>query len=331
MGRMKDIKPLIVALEEARDSKVLVYITGTKPPIFGTKVANDVLPLFKKILEELPAGTKKISLVLDTTGGNLDTPWPLVNLVREYCKEFEVLVPEKALSAGTLIALGADKIVMLPYSNLSPIDPAAEFIDAEKKQSKRIEIEDIIGYINFAKEKVGIKDQAVLGDVMKELGREINPTMLGSANRTHSLIRSLAKKLLNLRSGPALKKWQVSQIVKHLSEDLFSHRHLINRKEAAESVGLGAMIETADETTKEAVEVLADFYTSYLETEKAFDPASILGADTEKSFKLPRAVVHSKDLAFSFISTYHLTKASGTTGQANISVNNTLNSWEKVS
>ena len=123
----------------------------------------------------------------------LDTPWPLVNLIREYCKEFEVLIPEKALSAGTLISLGADKIVMLPYSHLSPIDPAAEFTDVEKKQQKRIEIEDIIGYIKFAKEKIGIKSQTTLGEIMKELSKEINPTMLGSSNRIHSLIRSLAK------------------------------------------------------------------------------------------------------------------------------------------
>ena len=328
---MKDLNPLVTALERERSSRVLVYITGTKPPIFGTKVANDVLPFFKKILEGYSTGTKKISLVLDTTGGNLDTPWPLVNLIREYCEEFEVIVPEKALSAGTLIALGADKVVMLPYSNLSPIDPAAEFIDAEKKQAKRIEIEDIIGYINFAKEKVGIKDQAVLGEVMKELGREINPTMLGSANRTHSLIRSLAKKLLNLRGGPSLKRWQVNQIVKHLSEDMFSHRHLINRKEAADTVGFGSMIEFADAKTKSAVENLANFYTDYLEVEKSFDPAVVLGADAEKTHKLPRAVVHSRELAFSMVSAYHLARVAGPAGQANINVNNTQNSWEKVS
>ena len=159
---MEEINKAIENLEKTRNSKVIVYITGEKPPIFSAVIASDVLPLFKQILEKLPKDNKKISLVLNTSGGQLDTPWPLVNLIREYCKEFEVLIPEKALSAGTLISLGADKIVMLPYSHLSPIDPAAEFTDVEKKQQKRIEIEDIIGYIKFAKEKIGIKSQTTL-------------------------------------------------------------------------------------------------------------------------------------------------------------------------
>lgn len=328
---MASFKPLITSLEKQRGSRVLVYITGNKgnPPIFGTKVASDVLPLFRKILEGFPARTKKISLVLDTTGGVLDTSWPLVNLIREYCEEFEVIVPEKALSAGTLIALGADRIVMLPYSSLSPIDPAAEIIDTEKKQQKRIEIEDIIGYINFAKEKIGIKDQAVLGEVMKELGKEINPTMLGSANRAHSLIRSLARKLLDLRKDK-MDKDQVEKIVNHLCEGLFSHRHLINRKEATNGVGFGKMVEFADGPTKKAVEALYNAYVEYLEIEKAFDVQKILGTADQKDYKLPRAVVHSKDTAFSFISNYQLTKVQAPTGQVEVNVNNNVNNWDKI-
>ncbi len=318
---------LIKALEETRGSRVLAYITGEKPPIFGTKIANDVIPLFKQILEKLPHSTEKISLFLNTSGGDLDAPWPIVNLIREYCKDFEVIIPERALSAGTLIALGADKIVMLPYSHLSPIDPAAEIIDMEKKQQKRIEIEDIIGYINFAKEKVGIKKQAVLGDVMKELGREINPTMLGSANRTHSLIRSLGRNLLCLHNQKPSHR-QIEQIIGYLSEGLFSHRHLINRKEAINTVGFSDIIESANQAAKTAVDNLFNFYRDYLQIEKDFDPSVILGTtDTVKDFKLPRALVQSLDLKFSFMSNYHLTKTPNVPG---INVNNNINKWEKI-
>ncbi len=323
---------LIKALEQTRGSRVLSYITGEKPPIFGTKIANDVIPLFKQILEKMPANTEKISLFLNTSGGDLDAPWPIVNLIREYCKDFEVIIPERALSAGTLITLGADKIVMLPYSHLSPIDPAAEIIDVEKKQQKRIEIEDIIGYINFAKEKVGIKKQAVLGDVMKELGREINPTMLGSANRAHSLIRSLGRNLLYLHNKKPTHG-QIEQIIGYLSEGLFSHRHLINRKEAINTVGFSDIIEPANPATKTAVDNLFNFYRDYLQIEKDFDPSTILGAtDTVKDFKLPRALVQSLDIKFSFISNYHLTKTPSSPGinVPGINVNNNINKWEKI-
>jgi ClpP class serine protease len=45
--------------------------------------------------------------------------WPLVTLLRQYCKRLAVLVPFRAHSAGTLISLGADEIVMLPGSELA--------------------------------------------------------------------------------------------------------------------------------------------------------------------------------------------------------------------
>lgn len=325
---MPNFNPAIEVLEKERGSKVLVYITGNKPPIFGTKVAADVLPFFQEALEKLPSDTEKISLVLNTEGGILDAPWPLVNLIREYCKEFEVIIPEKALSAGTLISLGADRIVMLPYSHLSPIDPAAEIVDVEKKQQKRIEIEDIIGYIDFAKQKIGIKDQNSLAEVMKELSREINPTMLGSANRTHSLIRSLAKNLLALHKEQ-LSSRQIKQIINHLSEQLFSHRHLINRKEARNTVGFGDIIEFANETTKKATDTLFAAYSDYLELRKDFNPQTILGTNQSVQYDLPRAVVHSADIKYSFISAYQLTLIAGQAG-AEVNLNNTNNKWDKI-
>ena len=95
-----------------------------------------------------------------------------------------------------MIALGADKIVMTRYAHLSPVDPAANIQDGNNKP-KHFEIEDIIGYIDFIKDKVGVTEQTALCELTKELTKEINPTMLGSTNRTHSLVRRLAKNLLS--------------------------------------------------------------------------------------------------------------------------------------
>ena len=50
--------------------------------------------------------------------------WPIVSLIREFDKDFEVLVPYRCHSSGTLTALGAKRIVMDQLSELSPIDPS---------------------------------------------------------------------------------------------------------------------------------------------------------------------------------------------------------------
>jgi hypothetical protein len=318
----------IAALEKARDSKVIVYVTSDKKPenIFSTQVAPDVLPYFKKILKKI-GDTKKITLALCTNGGLLDTPWPLVNLIRGHCQEFEVVILDKALSAGTMISLGADKIVMTRYASLSPIDPAANIPDANN-QVKHVEIEDIIGYIDFVKDKIGITEQTALGDIMKDLTKEVTPTMLGSTNRTHSLVRRLAKNLLNLHKEKVPER-KIKEIIEHLSEKLYSHRHLINRNEAIE-IGLDGLIDFSDNANEKVIEALTDKYTDYLEIEKDFNPIEIIGSEDRKEIVVNRAVIHSSVLKYSFQSTFVLTKIPDPAGNPQVNVSRAIDKWNKV-
>jgi len=319
-------KTIIEQLEEERGSKAILYFTGEKPPQFGTQVATEVLPLLKEILEKLGQKNKKISLILNTSGGQLEAPWPIVNLIREYCTIFEVIVLEKALSAGTLMAMGADKIVMMPYSLLSPIDPATNIVDDGKKQIKHLEIEDIIGYIDFAKEKIGIAEQSALADIMKELTKEISPTTLGSVNRAHALIRHIAKSMLELHKQHVSDK-QSKEIIEHLTQKLYSHRHLINRQEAKITVGFGNMIEFADTKTKELADQLFTESANLLELKEDFNPLVLLGDEQEKAYGLKRALVYSTVANYSFKSDYLITKIPDPSGKQQILINNTSNKW----
>ncbi len=320
-------KSIIEQIENERGSRVIVYFTGEKNPQqqFATQIASDALPLFKDILEDF-GQSNKISLVLNTNGGHLETPWPLVNLIREYCTAFEVIIPEKALSAGTMIALGADKIVMLPYSQLGPVDPAADIVDNDKKQIRRFEIEDIIGFIDLAKDKIGIAEQSALVEVMKELAKEINPTMLGSVNRTHSLVRRLAKNLLDLHKQRLADK-QCKEIIENLTQKLYSHRHLINRKEAKDLIGFGNIIEFAKPNTKKLIDSLIKECDDLLETKKDFNPMEILGDKQETNVGIVRALIHSERLKFNFKSVYQILKTPDPSGKQQLIVNNLNNQW----
>jgi ClpP class serine protease len=321
----KDKKDIITELETLRQSKVIVYITGDKTPneTFATGVASDMLPLFKKILKSF-GKTPKITLVIYTNGGTIDTPWPLVNLIREYCDTFEVLVLEKALSAGTLIALGADQIIMGPSAHLSPVDPSTA--DMSQPQ-KRIEIEDIIGYIDFIKDKVGISDQATLGEMMKSLSTQITPTMLGSINRTHSLIRRLAKNLISLHKDKIPER-QSKDIVEHLTQKLFSHKHLISRREAKE-LGFEDMIIFPDINTEKKTEELFSFFSELMELEDEFDPVVLLRGVSEVEKKFVRAVVHSNKLKYSFESNYKISTMPDPNGNPQIVIQDTKSGWVK--
>ena len=75
-----------------------------------------------------------ITLLLDSPGGMIDPVEKMVHLLREACRspsgpggDFEVVVPDQAKSAATLMALGADRIVMSDSSELGPIDPQVPY------------------------------------------------------------------------------------------------------------------------------------------------------------------------------------------------------------
>jgi hypothetical protein len=77
-----------------------------------------------RVLKESAAQAKGIHVCLYTRGGDTNSVWPIVSVIREFDPDFEVLVPFRCHGSGTLLALGARRIITVPLSELSPIDPS---------------------------------------------------------------------------------------------------------------------------------------------------------------------------------------------------------------
>lgn len=104
-------RDLIERIEEVRESKVIVYFTGDRVP-FPARIAEDaVRPLYDHLLGLGSSKVERIDLFLYSRGGDISVPWRIVSMIREFCDEFNVLIPYKAQSAATLLSLGADNIV----------------------------------------------------------------------------------------------------------------------------------------------------------------------------------------------------------------------------
>src|SRR6266542_1988815 len=99
---------LIKDIEELRQSKVLCYLTGDRRGGFETRIGSDVFSFFYEHLTKF-GPVNNIDLFLYSTGGVTMAGFGMVNLIREFCKKLSVLIPFKAHSAATLIALGADE------------------------------------------------------------------------------------------------------------------------------------------------------------------------------------------------------------------------------
>ena len=106
----KDRIELYKQIEEKLNSKLMVYATSDRQG-YETQIAQDVIDLFIDQLDKIGT-TNKISLFLYTRGGDVDAAWNIVNLLRQYCDNLQVIIPHKAHSSGTLISIGANSIMM---------------------------------------------------------------------------------------------------------------------------------------------------------------------------------------------------------------------------
>lgn len=111
---------LIAALEERTGRIILCFIGGTEAPINRDDTVG-----FVDLLHNLRTGDC-VDLMLHTIGGDIDEAEKLIQLLRARVGEtgnIRVVIPDYAKSAGTIMALGANSILMSDSSELGPIDP----------------------------------------------------------------------------------------------------------------------------------------------------------------------------------------------------------------
>jgi hypothetical protein len=133
-GRM--IRQELIRKIENYDSQTprrqLLYIANIDHPASALTTA-DIVPLGDALASL--GQVDRLDVVLHTTGGSGDTAEKFVEMCRSHCKgELRVIVPNMAKSAGTLIALGADVIVLGYCSELGPIDPQIAITVGNKPQ-----------------------------------------------------------------------------------------------------------------------------------------------------------------------------------------------------
>jgi Serine dehydrogenase proteinase len=272
-------RKLIRDLEKARggDRKVIAYVTNTRLG-YHAPMANDVIPIIHEHLRALSGSQKlDIDLFLHTDGGSITVPWRLMTLLREFIDaEVAVLVPHHAYSAGTLTALGADRVVMHPMGMLGPTDPVVNTpFNPEDPGSPGntlgINVEDVGSYISFVKEDVGITHEDELVQAFTALAREVHPLALGSVKRTVLQSKLLGKRMLKSRREE-LGDHVIDEIVDKLTTKLYYHGHPINRIEARDEIGL----DFVEDSTPEVGTAMWALYESYVESMRLTDPFDFL-------------------------------------------------------
>lgn len=79
--------------------------------------------LIKEAIESKKDKKSKLIFILETQGGYIEVAKRIAEVTRHYYQTVEFIVPNYAMSAGTILVMSGDTIYMNYYSVLGPIDP----------------------------------------------------------------------------------------------------------------------------------------------------------------------------------------------------------------
>lgn len=98
--------------------------------LLGTDVLGLIGPILDGVehkvrdaLEAVPDRKQGVAIVLGTEGGIVEVVERMVEVIRHHYAEVRFIVPDIAMSAGTVFAMSGDSIWMDYFSVLGPIDP----------------------------------------------------------------------------------------------------------------------------------------------------------------------------------------------------------------
>lgn len=286
---------LVRAIEESRGSAVLVYVVSDRQASAG-RMADDVIrPIYdhvRRISQRscFQNGTKKLDLFLYSLGGTVDAPWRIMSMLREMADEVNVLIAANARSAATLLALGADEIVMGPKAELGPIDPRLERRgqgDEGGVAPREIAVEDVRAYVAFCKEAAGLSDQDALQSALLALTEEVSPVVLGSVQRQYAHVPTVAKKLLDSRRERT-EEDRAELIIESLTQKTYSHGHALSRSEAKE---LGLQVVEPPEAMADLMWNLYEDYEAALRMRVPYWPLDALRAAGKDEIERPNCIL----------------------------------------
>jgi ClpP class serine protease len=118
----KERKKMFDSIKAKRKRPLITYVTSIRPGMSCMMAGDAIRPIIDQ-LSLIPEEEKKVDFLIISNGGDPITSMRIMGLLRERFDEVTVLLPYVAYSAATILSLGADEILMHPYSNLGPVDP----------------------------------------------------------------------------------------------------------------------------------------------------------------------------------------------------------------
>lgn len=220
---------LLAQLAQRLGGPVVAYWNNPRGAVCGSDVValHDVLRRIGR--------HERIHLFIKSDGGSGQVSLRLVNLLRQHGRELVALVPLECASAATMIALGADRILMGPTAYLTAVDTSLNHalspIDRDNDRVS-VSLDELQRVIRLWREQDGGRSE----NAYKSLFDHVHPLVIGAVDRAESLSIMLCRELLGYHVADAA---QAERIATVLNSKYPSHSYPILLDEAV-TIGLKA-------------------------------------------------------------------------------------------
>jgi ATP-dependent protease ClpP protease subunit len=247
-GSTHDIirRKYLKALSELTGRNAIIYYSGwlQKPGLSGSEVNDADKNGFMTVINKLDRG-KGLDLLLHTPGGEPAATESLVDYLRSmFGTNIRAIVPQLALSAGTMIACAAKKIVMGKHSSLGPIDPLYWGIPAHGVVEE------------FDRACKEIKENPARIPVWQPIIGKYNPTLIGECQKSIDWSNEMVSEWLKtgMFKGQCDADAKVESIVKELADHALTKSHARHLSlDRCRSIGLDVDALEDDDALQDAV------------------------------------------------------------------------------
>ena len=209
-----------------------------------------------------------LSVLIHSPGGDPKETYRMMLILRLYVNDIEVLVPQEAKSAATLLCLGANKILMGSKGELGPLD--MQLVSEDESRRSALEsfkaseqmldhtmlafqkiIDDSLNNMSQAnRQSYRLRNNAnmLMSSIVSNLYQNFDPDELGRDSRYLSVGEEYARRLLG---RVKYEESMITAIAHRLVWDYPSHDFLIDWREAEE---IGLNVEYLDDTVSQNYE-----------------------------------------------------------------------------
>ena len=250
---VKEKQKYLDEISRCTGRNVITYYSGwlQKPTASDVSINDKDINAFMEAVYKLDK-SKGVDLILHTPGGEIAATEKIINYLHSiFNGNIRAIVPQMAMSAGSLVAVSCKGIMMGKQSCLGPFDPQIGGIACQSVLKE------------FEKAKEDIKNNPHALGLWQVIFSKYNPTFLVTCEQAIELSDDLADEILSKTISEKSKRKEILKAFNNNDTTKVHSRHI--SKEKCKEVGLTIIDMEDDQHLQDMILSLHHCYMIYLE------------------------------------------------------------------